>query len=315
MTSLTDRYVAATLRELPRERREEIGNEVRESIADQVEARVAAGDDESAAEFTVISEMGDPMRLAASYAGRQLVLIGTSVYPTWRRLLIVLVSVVTPIVAIVAGAGAVIDQQSLGSVIGAAVGAALMTAIQVAFWLTLVFAILERTGALAKDPATRDSLKWTPKDLPAGTSTTQGRGDLIGEVVSSTILIGLLVYQTRWLSINGQQMSISNPDADWWVLLMVLTLGASILLALSIGVRGRVSLQQALVNLGLALIAIVPTVYLASADQLLNPTFVSQFAWVSENAQTVNVLICLGFILGWGIDVAEKFVKAYRAKR
>jgi hypothetical protein len=41
MTSLTDRYLAATLRSVPTARRAEIGTELRASIEDMIEGRSA----------------------------------------------------------------------------------------------------------------------------------------------------------------------------------------------------------------------------------------------------------------------------------
>ena len=55
MTSLADRYVHATTRELPSARRAEIGRELRTSIADQVDERVASGEAPEQAELAVIS--------------------------------------------------------------------------------------------------------------------------------------------------------------------------------------------------------------------------------------------------------------------
>lgn len=314
MTNLTDRYVAATVRELPREKRAEIDDELRESILDQVEARVADGQPRSEAEYEVLVGMGDPIRLAASYSGRQLALIGPSLYPAWRRLLVVLVSVITPIVAILAGVGSIVDKQSLGSVIGAVVGGAFMAAVQVIFWVTLVFAIMERTIPQAETSSDPD-LQWTPKDLPAqaSTKTKQGLGDMLGEVIGNAVLIALLVYQQWWLTIDGQQMSVINPEVRWWVPLMIVTLAASALLALWIGASRQIRRPHVGVDIVISLVAVVPTIYLALTDQLLNPAFVAQFSWLSDNLSTVNVLICLGFIVGWGMNVVDKGIKAYRS--
>ena len=99
----------------------------------------------------MISELGDPIRLAAGYTGRPLALIGPAAYPSWRRLLTLLLAIVVPIVAILAGVGAVIDDDSLGTVLGTVWVAAITTAVHLAVWVTVVYAVLERAGVFDKD--------------------------------------------------------------------------------------------------------------------------------------------------------------------
>ncbi|MFD0597537.1 permease prefix domain 1-containing protein [Catellatospora coxensis] len=70
MTTLTDRYVDATLRRLPGRQRADIEKELRTAIADAVDDRVEAGDEPAAAEIEVLTGLGDPARLAAGYADR-----------------------------------------------------------------------------------------------------------------------------------------------------------------------------------------------------------------------------------------------------
>lgn len=102
-TTLTDRYLAATLRSVPADRRDEIDTELRASIADMIDGRTADGADAATAERDVLNELGDPAQLAASYANRRLQLIGPEYYLAWQRLLIVLVSTIPAIVGTVVG--------------------------------------------------------------------------------------------------------------------------------------------------------------------------------------------------------------------
>ena len=73
--TLTDRYVAATLRSIPVDKRDDIDRELRASITDAVDARVESGSDPAEAEERVLTELGDPARLAAAiraHGGEQL---------------------------------------------------------------------------------------------------------------------------------------------------------------------------------------------------------------------------------------------------
>ena len=81
--TLTDRYVTATVRDLPDKQRAEVVRELRTTIADQIDARPEAGRPISPeAERAVLTELGDPVRLAAGYSGRPLYLIGPRSTPS-----------------------------------------------------------------------------------------------------------------------------------------------------------------------------------------------------------------------------------------
>src|SRR5690606_4735895 len=88
--TLTDRYVAATLRSIPANSREDIERELRASIGDAIDAKVEAGSEPEAAEAAVLTDLGDPDRLAAGLTDRPLSLIGPELFLTWWRLLRVL---------------------------------------------------------------------------------------------------------------------------------------------------------------------------------------------------------------------------------
>ena len=85
-TSLTDRYVDAAMRTVPENQRDDLAAELRASIDDQVEARVEQGDARDAAERAVLTDLGDPEKLAAQYTDRPLWLVGPRYYLTWWRL-------------------------------------------------------------------------------------------------------------------------------------------------------------------------------------------------------------------------------------
>ncbi|TYB91760.1 hypothetical protein FXF53_29410, partial [Micromonospora sp. WP24] len=146
MTSLTDRYLAATLRTVPAARREEIATELRGSIEDMIDGRRADGRDTEAAEREVLTELGNPAKLAARYADRRLQLIGPTYYLAWERLMKLLLSFVPAVVALAVGLAEGTDGNA-GDAIGKAVVAALQTTVNIGFWVTLVFAVLERTNA------------------------------------------------------------------------------------------------------------------------------------------------------------------------
>ena len=84
MTTLTDRYLAATLRSVP-------GSSAATRSPPSCAPRSrtwsrtgsAAAQDAAAAEREVLTELGDPDKLAARYADRRLQLIGPTYYLVW----------------------------------------------------------------------------------------------------------------------------------------------------------------------------------------------------------------------------------------
>ena len=192
MSSLSDRYVHAVVRRLPVEERPHVGQERRASIEERVRART--GSDPAAVERDVLVEMGDPERLAATYAGRELHLIGPAVYPLWRRVLVLLLSFVPALVAVVTMLATVIDgERNPFVILGEGLGAALMTAVQVAFWVTLGFAVAERNEQARPGlEGMERGFAWNPDWLPSEAGRDVPRSEsIVGLVFAS--LAGMLV--------------------------------------------------------------------------------------------------------------------------
>ena len=161
MTGLIDRYVFTALRRVPEQQRSDIDRELRASIEDAVDARVGSGVPRDAAVEAALLELGDPDRLADSYAGRLPYLIGPELFGVWRRIMRLLYTLVLPIVIAVVVAVQLFDRPTVGKVIGAGISALITTAVHMGFWTTLVFAILDRTGG-----GTDLRKAWKPADLP-----------------------------------------------------------------------------------------------------------------------------------------------------
>ena len=73
-TTLTERYISATTDSLPPDTQGDVRAELEASIADAIESRLEQGEDPEEAERIVLTDLGDPAALAASYADRILFL-------------------------------------------------------------------------------------------------------------------------------------------------------------------------------------------------------------------------------------------------
>ena len=189
-TTLTERYVHATLREVPQGRRADLGQELRSTIADMVEARVADGQSSDEAERQTLTELGDPAALAARYTGAPMQLLGPRFYLVWKRLTLQLLLWVPALVGMLVAAVRVIDGDgTVGQVLVDAGGAAIGTAVQLVFWTTLVFVVLDRV--VAEDPA-----EWTPDHLPEGPREREYTfGDAASSIGWTLVVAAVLVLQ------------------------------------------------------------------------------------------------------------------------
>ncbi|SCL33513.1 hypothetical protein GA0070616_4732 [Micromonospora nigra] len=312
MTSLTDRYLAATLRSVPAARREEIATELRASIADMIEGRTAAGQDPAAAEREVLTELGNPTQLAARYADRRLQLIGPAYYLVWQRLLITLLSIIPAVVGVIV---AVLDAtvgDNPGGAIGKGVVAAFQTAVQIAFWVTVVFAVMERLGTPLNLPA------WNVDQLPDEPVERDARLiDTCAGIAFIVITIAFLFWQHFQSVVPGEGDGLPFIDpALWssWLPVLLAVLVASIGVEIAKYRAGRWTWPLVGVNAVLNLAFAVPLVWLLLTDRLINPDLVDRFEWLREGGSDTAVrvaVVVVAVIVVW--DVIDSVIKARRA--
>ncbi|MEV1328828.1 permease prefix domain 1-containing protein [Micromonospora costi] len=311
MTSLTDRYLAATLRAVPAARREEIAIELRGSIEDMIDGRRAEGRDAETAEREVLTELGNPTQLAARYADRRLQLIGPAYYLAWEKLMKLLLSFIPALAGLVVGLLEATDGDA-GDAIGAGVSTAIQTAVQIAFWVTLVFAVLERTNTSLNLPA------WTVDQLPEDHTNRQIT------LVDTAAAIGWLVLVIAYLPIqhfrsfvpsaDGENLPILDPALwSFWLPFLMAVLVLNVGLEIAKYRAGRWTWPLVGANAVLNLAFAVPVIWLISTDRLLNPDFVNRWEWLSreENLNNVATVATVGTVLIVLWDVIDSARKAY----
>lgn len=311
MTSLTDRYLAATLRSVPPPRREEIGTELRASIEDMIEDRTGAGLDAHAAEREVLTELGDPEQLAARYADRRLQLIGPRYYLIWQRLLRMLLTIVPGAVGVIVGVVEATVRDNVGGAIGAGVVAAIQTAVQTTFWVTLVFALLERVDARLHLPAwSVDQLPDTPYDRDVTLT------DTCVSIAALLLAIGFLFWQhfQTLLSGDAERLPMLNP-ALWasWLPVLIAVLVASVGLEIAKYRAGRWTWRLVAVNATLDLAFAGTAAWLLLSHRLLNPDLVQRFTWLREGG--VDDVARVGVVLIAATTIWDVLASAVKARR
>ena len=325
-SAYADRYVAAVARAVPASSRAEILAELEASIAEQVEPRVAEGEDRDGAEREVVAALGEPIAYASSLLDRPMWVVGPRYYAAWLRLLRLLLWIVP-----LCGVGGVVLGQlvaraSVGAVFGSAVAVLIQTVVHVVFWTTLVFFVLERTGS------TGDTiLDWTPDQLPPTAEARSGRTDLIASLVFLAVMAGAIVWDRLlgFFPTGGSPIPVLAP-APWpWIVVWgFLVLEA--VFAVALFVRGRWTTGLAVVNTVLALAFAAATLTLLIRGELVNPsliTFITEaggegFARGERaSAAQGGVFGILGVIVGFCLvlfaawDIADGWLKLRRVGR
>lgn len=315
MSELTDRYVAATLRTIPEKQRTDIEAELRGSIADAIDARSEMGEDTAEAERGALSELGDPDRLAAGYAGRPAYLIGPDLFFTYKRLLVVLLFTVVPIVVIVTVFGMVLGGEDVGQIVLSAWMTAITLSVHIGAWTTLVFYLIERYGGM-------ETADWSLESLPAATETGDAKlGEMIASVAFLSVMIAVLALSASVSPVTNAQGSMVpffNPDLwSFWLPYFIVILAAEIVFEVVRFRVGRWTWPLASVNLVLNLAFAVPAIYLLSTDQLINPAFFTEMGWGDGPISTdLTIRLVIAGIAGVTLwDAYSGFRNAWRRRR
>ncbi|MGR0321167.1 permease prefix domain 1-containing protein [Agromyces sp. ZXT2-3] len=314
-TTLTDRYVWAAARTLPEAQREEFGRELRERIGDEVDARRESGTATDDAEFSVLVELGDPAALAAKYLDRPLQLIGPRYYLTWKRLVTMLLAIVLPI-----SVGAVLLAQalagaSIGEMFASAFSVAFSLAVHLAFWPTLVFAIIER------NPGAGPVDRWTPEHLPA-LPDDDGRAGRLGDLIASLAFLTLFAVLIIWqgsgapiLNPLGESIPFLDPDLwSFWIPWFLVLIGLEMVFAAAIYAWGW-NWWLAALNLLLNVAFAVPALWLFTTGQLVNPEFLDAVGWPwGEAGGVATTIIVIAVIAVTVWDVVDGVIKTVRRR-
>lgn len=323
MISLTERYLAAALRGIPERQRADVEGELRSSIADAVEDRVEAGEDRAAAEKAVLEGLGNPAKLAAEYAGRPLYLIGPELYLVYRFLLLRLVGIVVPIVFVVLTAVELLGGSGYGGALLDGAGGALTIGVQLAFWVTLVFAFLERADAArdARDEIVGASGQWTVDMLPDPAADRVSVGDAVGEVVTVILTVGGLLFlrNLSWVTDSaGEVVPLFDPALTYtWFPVLIGILVATAILHVLVFAVGRWTVPLAAGFTVLELAFAVPVIVLALNGTLVNPAFAAEIGWppLAERDGPVMLVIAAATTLVTAWEIFDAWRRARRTPR
>lgn len=310
----TERYIAAVTRAVPPASRGDVADELAASIADAVAARIDNGQPAASAERDVLTEMGDPGKLAADYADRPLTLIGPRYFLDWWRLLKLLLWIVLPIIVVVSVAVQYFAGEGVGAIIGRTIGLTISVATQIGFWVTFGFAALEWAQPKGKSPMPT----WTIDQLPELRRPGVGFSDMI----ASLVFLGLAVVALFWdrflgfVPGQGEVVPILDPALwPWGIVAVLVAAVAEGALAVAVYRRGRWTVAFAVVNSILAVVFTIAVVWLLVNGMLVNPEFVEVVADTPVIAPAAVTAMSVAFALVAAWDIADGWYKVFRDRR
>lgn len=314
--TLTDRYIDAAMRAVPERQRADLAAELRASIADDIDTRIEAGEDDAAAERDVLTALGDPEKLAAGYTDRPLHLIGPKYFLDWKRLVVLLLWIVLPCAAFGVALGMTIAGEPVGGIIGTVAAVLVSAFVHVVFWTTLVFALVERYG---EDDPKAAPPAWKLDDLP----DPRPKGAGLPDMIATLVLLGLVTAAVLWDRFVGfvpgePGLSFLDPGL-WpaWIILLFVVIGLEAAVAVAVYAARRWTIPLAVANAVLNVVIVVPALWLLVEGRLLNAAFwPGVIADDPASAQTVAGVMAAIFGIGFaGIavwDTIDAFLKARR---
>lgn len=286
---LIELYIQEVTRRLPEKNRADIALELQSTIEDMLPEDHTEQDVKA-----VLLKLGDPVTLASGYRDRPMHLIGPRYYDVYINLL----KMILPIAAVISLIALVGDNpfrdtgntvmEAILKIIGKGISGIISTGIQVFFWLTLSFAILERLDT-SKDqsPLTKDLKPWTPENLKDIPNISKKKAVPMIEVFASLLGLSVFaalyfnaanllgVYEKRIGSLIFVTPSFNQDVLNSYWLLVSCVIIMGMLLAIYKLFLGRWTLKLAFFHAIYQLLYTLAFIIIISNPDLLNPEFLA----------------------------------------
>ncbi|MEN8647428.1 hypothetical protein ABFE25_22805 [Bacillus toyonensis] len=312
--SLIDMYVQEVAKRLPEKNREDITLELRSTIEDILPDDYNEDDVKS-----VLEKLGSPVSLANGYLDRPMHLIGPRYFDVYTTLLkmIIPIAAVIALIAMVAenfigytGNQAVLDV--ILKLIGKGIGEIVEVGLHVFFWLTLVFAVLERTDK-EKDPhpLTTSLKKWTPDDLKNISYSPKKKAiskfEVFGGLMWTAIWATLYFYANHLVGVyNGTENGLKfiaptfNQDVllQYWPIILVVIV-FEVAISLYKLVQGQWTKRLAIGNGILQVVGTIVFIVIVVNPYIFNEGFITYLA----NVFTISPEGFKTWLVGGGIII------------
>lgn len=330
---LIEIYIQEVTRRLPEKSREDIGLELRSTIEDMLP------DDYTEADVKLVLEkLGNPVELASSYSGKPMHLIGPRYFDVYITLLkmILPIAVVISLISMIAdnffsysGEEAVLNV--VLKIIGEGIWNIISVGMQVFFWLTIVFAIIERTDQKNEDkPLTFFFEKWTPDDLKnipdISKKNAISKFEVFGSLMWTAIWATVYFYANHLLGVyegngNEEGLVFVTPALNQEVLnhywpIVIVVIGLEIVLALYKTIKWRWTKKIAILNTVVELVGTIVFIVIFMNPNLLLSDFTTYMGDLfSITAKDFNGWFISGIITIFIVSTAISIFDGWRKSR
>jgi hypothetical protein len=235
---LIERYVYEVGRQLPRKNRADIQVELKSTLVDTLEDRVA-GEPSQEDEIKLLKEFGPPQKVAASYWPQGQYLIGPNLFPLFRMVVAIVLIVCVIVQLVLVGIALVFNQEVLTLLSVLEIFSEIVGSMFMAFSITvIVFAILQRFDV---KPDAEDE-EWDPRELPEIEPQDKiNRGGTVAEIIFSLVIIAILLFLPDKIGVvisPGMEVLL-NPVITSYIPLIIVSVLLGIALDVILLWRGK----------------------------------------------------------------------------
>ncbi|KAA9021586.1 HAAS signaling domain-containing protein [Niallia endozanthoxylica] len=291
--NLIEIYIQEVTRRLPEKHREDIGLELRSTIEDMLPDDYTEEDVKSALE-----KLGSPAMLASRYRDQPMHLIGPRYFDVYISLLKMILPIAGTVAFISMIATYFVDYTGeeavmniLINIFAKGIWMLIEVGIQVFFWLTVTFAIIERVDK-DKDnqPLTINLKSWTPNDLKDIPYIPKKKGitkcEVFGSLLWTAIWASIYFYADHLVGVyegGGGRLDFIVPAINQEVLLsywpaVLVVIVIEIALSLYKLLKGQWTQKIAVLNTVHEILATGLFIFIMSDSDLLRQEFVTYMA-------------------------------------
>lgn len=280
---MIERYIYAMTKELPKDKRKEISNELRRLISERMR-RLDNTLSEEEKMMKVLTDLGDPKKLANQYRNKERYLIGPKYFEKYIMVMkIVMLSIFFGL-SLVHGFSILFEVNSVLDVLGGYIGSLLSALMQGAAWVTGVFALLEY-NEISLDHVEKEE-PWNPNQLPAvpNAKARISRRESFFSIVFSTIFLTLFFFSPGAIGIyyfigdNMNFIPLFNLQAlAVFQILIFIVFTFNILIEMLKIIQGRWSRNLAIIVTALNILSALILIYALSNVAIWNEEITMRF--------------------------------------
>ncbi|WP_342599991.1 hypothetical protein MHB48_02480 [Psychrobacillus sp. FSL H8-0483] len=330
---LIDIYIQEVTSRLPEKNREDIALELRSTIEDMLPEKYT---EEEIKE--ILAKLGSPVTLASGYSNRPMYLIGPRYFDMYVTLLKMIIPIAASISLIILIAELIFSHSgeqdvinTILAIIGKGIWEILSTSTQTFFWITLTFAILERTdNSKDKSPLTTSLKEWTPDDLNhipfILTEKKISKGAIFGSSLGIAIFAAVYFNAVHLIGVYEKiqgKLVIVMPTFNqvvlhsYWIIVLV-AISVEVALVFYKLIVGQWTKNVAIFNFVRNVVSSIVFIIIFSNTSLFNPNFIAYLEDIFNISLELKVPIMLGiilYIIFAVIDIIHGFRKANIRKK